>query len=97
MSTYNLILQALKDKAPSTFRSLQSSGKLHQYARELADQVGSQVVQMNMADAQRLGWDKLGPMERVKRLKAADAQNREIVLHDLLEFPQDETSPENQD
>ncbi|CQR43104.1 hypothetical protein THICB3320147 [Thiomonas sp. CB3] len=93
----NLILQALKDKAPSTFRSLQSSGKLRQYVSDLDEQVSSQVVQMNMADAQRLGWNKLGPMERAKLLKAAHAQNLEIVLHDLLEFLPDETSLQSQD
>ena len=95
MSTYNLVLQALKDKAPSTFRSLQASGNLRQYVNDLAEQINSQVVQLNMADSKRNGWGKLAPMERARKLKAADAQNMEIALHDLVESQQDATSPQN--
>jgi len=97
MQSIQLVKLAIKDKAPSLHRQLSESGKLVEYARDLADQISSAVVDLTQEQRLREKWDKLGPMECAGKMKMAAALNREIALAQALEFPQDETSPQNQD
>ena len=93
MQTITLVKDAIKEKAPALYRSLAASGQLNEYAQDLADQISSQVVTLTQAQRIKEGWDKLGPVECAARMRMASSLNREAVLADLLEFPQDETSP----
>lgn len=97
VQTVNLVKAALKDKAPKLYASLQATGKLNEYAVDLAEQIATEVVSLTMEQRQKQGWDKLGPMECAARMKTAASLNQESVLAALLEFPQDETSPPSQD
>ncbi len=92
MQMYNLVLEALKNKAPALHKSLEASGKLREYVQDLAEQINSQVVSLTQAQRAQQGWDKLGPLECAARMRMADSLNLELVLAQLLEFPQDETS-----
>ena len=95
MRTYNLVKEALKAKAPSLHKSLAAKGQLTQYVADLAEEINSQVVTLTQQDRARGKWDNLGPMECAARMRMADALNQETVLAEMLEFPQDETSPQN--
>lgn len=97
MPMIQTVLLAIKDKAPALHKSLAASGKLNGYAQELADQINSETVSMTMEDHRRNRWDKLDPMARAAKMNAAKAINREAAMAQVLEFPQDETSPANQD
>ena len=97
MQTTSLVKAALKEKAPALLKSLQEAGKLNDYVSELASQISSETVRLTQEQRRREKWDALGPMVCAGRMKMADALNQEIVLADLLEFPQDETSPAKPD
>lgn len=97
MQLYNLVVEALKEKAPDLHKKLSAAGTLREFARDLAAEISSQVVTLTQEQRQRENWDKLGPMECAARMRAADLSNLEVVLADLLEFPQDETSPQSPD
>ena len=97
MQTHNLVKDALKAKAPSLHKSLVATGQLSQYAADLADQISDQVVTLTQAQRIKEGWDKLGPAECAAKMRTASSLNRELVLAQMLEFPQDETSPPSQD
>jgi hypothetical protein len=87
-----LVKDALKEKAPQLYRSLSASGKLNETAQELADQISSQVVTLTQAQRAKEKWDQLGPVACAAKMKMADSINLELVLAQMLEFPQDETS-----
>lgn len=97
MQTHNLVKQAIKEKAPELHKSLQASGQLNQYATDLSDQMRLEVNSLAMQDHQQHRWDKLDPLERAKNLNMAKALHRETVLSQMLELPQDGTSPQNPD
>lgn len=97
MAMIQTVLLAIKDKAPALHKSLAASGKLNEYAQELADQISSEVVSMTQEDRIRNNWDKLGPMVCASKMKVAASLNQEQVLAEMLDFPQDETSPQSQD
>lgn len=97
MQTILLIKEALKLKAPALFQSLTKAGKLNEFVQDLADQISSQVVTLTQTQRIKGGWDKLGPMECAARMRTASSLNREIVLAEMLEFPQDGTSPQSPD
>ena len=90
--THNLVREALKNKNPALFNSLQTSGKLNEFVTETAEEISSQIVTRVQEMRRQNKWDNLPPMELAQHLKAADATAREIVLSEMLEFPQDETS-----
>lgn len=96
MAMIQTVLAAIKDKAPQLHQQLQASGKLNSHAQDLAEQINAEVVSMTMQDHKQHRWDKLPPMERAAKMNAAKAMHRETVLAQMLEFPQDETSPANQ-
>lgn len=96
MQTVNLVLVALKNKAPELHKSLESKGKLNEYTQELASQISSAVSQRAREIAQAQGYSKLmqtDPMKAVGVMNTALALAREEVHAQMLEFPQDETSP----
>ena len=97
MPMIQTVLLAIKDKAPALHKSLAASGKLNAYAQELADQINQATVDLTMEDHKRNRWDKLDPMERAAKMNSAKAINREVAMAQVLEFPQDETSPQSQD
>lgn len=97
MQMQTTVKEALKEKAPALFKSLQATGKLNEYVMDLAQQINSEIVSMTMEDHRRGKWGQLEPMERVGRMNQATALNREKVLAEMLEFPQDETSTPSQD
>jgi hypothetical protein len=87
---------ALKEKAPKLYAQLAANGTLKAHVRDLAEQINAETVRLVQEDRRKNHWDKLGPMELAGKLKMSDALNQERVMADLLEFPQDETSPQNQ-
>jgi hypothetical protein len=97
MSMIQTVLLALKDKAPALHRQLAEKGELRAYAADLADQISSQAVDLTQQQRLREKWGKLGPMECAAKMKMAHELNLEVVMADLLEFPQDETSPSRPD
>jgi hypothetical protein len=97
MQTIALVKAALLDKAPALHKQLQESGKLTEYVQDLADQISSEIVSMTQAQRMQGKWDNLGPLECARRMKSAENLNQEKVLAEMLEFPQDETSQQNQD
>ena len=97
MGMIQTVQLAIKDKAPDLFKQLTDKGQLHQYAADLADQISTVTVDLTQAQRLKEKWDKLGPMECAAKMKMAAALNKEIAMADLLEFPQDETSPQKQD
>ena len=97
MQTIALVKDAIKEKAPALHKALVASGALNAYAQDLAEQISSQVVTLTQAQRIKEGWDKLGPMECAARMRTASSLNREIVLAEMLEFPQDGTSPQSPD
>lgn len=97
MQTYNLVKEAIKHKAPALHKQLEAKGELNKYARDLAEQIQQEIVDLTMADHKRNRWDKLEPMERAAKMKTAMSLNQEKVLADMLEFPQEETSLQSQD
>lgn len=97
MRMHNLVMTALKERAPALHKSLDQKGEAGKYVEDLASQISDETVRLTQEQRQREGWDKLGPMESAARMRAADAMNLEVALADLLEFPQDETSRPSQD
>lgn len=96
MRTYNLVKDALKAKAPSLHNALAAKGQLTQYVADLAEEISDQVVTLTQQDRARGKWDDLGPVECAAKMRMASSLNRELVLAQMLEFPQDETSRQNQ-
>jgi len=92
MQTVELVKAALRDKNPALHKELSAKGELNRFAADLAEQISEQVTTLTQADRIRGGWDKLGPMECAAKMKMASSLNREAVLAQMLEFPQDETS-----
>ena len=88
---------ALKDKQPDLHASLKASGKLRQYAEDLAQEIGSQAVDLTMEQRLAEKWDDLGPMESAARMRTAQSINRETLLALALESPPDETSEPSPD
>lgn len=96
-ATENLVLTALKEKNPSLHKELQASGKLSEFVRDRADQIADASMTLTMEIARKNGRDKAKTMEEEAGiLKMSQALADEKVLAELLEFPQDETSPSSQ-
>lgn len=97
MATPQMVKQALKDRNPALFRSLEKAGELHKFAVDLSDEINGTIVD-KVQDARLKGkWDKLGPMECVRLMNAEKLMVSEAVHAEMLEFPQDETSPPSGD
>lgn len=92
MSLNQTVMLALKDKAPQLHKELAAKGTLNRYVADLADQISEESVRLTQQDRAKGHWDKLGTLECAAKMKMAHALNREVAMHDLLEFPQDATS-----
>ena len=97
MQMVNLVKAAMRDKAAALHQRLEAAGKLSAYASDLASQISSETVRLTQEQRRREKWDNLGAMACAAKMKMADALNQELVLRDLLEFPQEETSRPSQD
>jgi hypothetical protein len=93
MQTYNVIDQALKDRAPKFRAELQAQGELTAFVKELDLQVRTEIG--------RAGTDKatqaLPYLQKVQRMNALQAAAREIAMSEALESLPDETSPPRAD
>jgi len=94
MGMIQTVEKTIKEKAPKLYQQLQEKGTLRQHAMDLAEQINTETVRLVQEDRRKNHWDKLGPMDLAAKLKMSDALNQERVMADLLEFPQDETSPQ---
>lgn len=90
MSMQSLVKAALKDKSPTLYRRLATSGELDEFVTTRAEEISDAVVSMTQEDRLRGKWDKLGPVECAARLATATSMNREVVLAEMLEFPTDD-------
>lgn len=91
-ATEQLVLSALKDKAPTLHKGLQASGQLNQFVKERADEIADSVVTRAQEIARKQGRDKAKTLEeKAGILKMSEALANEQVLSEMLEFPQDET------
>ncbi len=100
MQTTTLVKTALQQKNPALYKTLSDKGELNSYVMDLADQISSEVVTLGMEIAQKNGYSKTlltDPMKAVGIMNQSKALAREQVYSQMLEFPQDETSPANQD
>ena len=97
MSMVQTVEAAIKEKAPALHKQLAAKGELREYVRDLSDQISSVTVDLTQAQRQREQWDKLGPMECAAKMQMAAGLNREIAMEQVLQFPQDETSPQSPD
>ena len=96
MRTDQLVLAAMKEKAPQLLAQLKESGSLDQYIQTLAEDISSEITTLSLQIAIKHGYndpDKTLP-ERVAIHNGAIPLAREIVLAELLDFPQD--SPEQE-
>ena len=94
MLTENLVLAALKEKAPALHKELAAAGTLQAFVKERADEINEQIVSMVMQDRLRNKWDRLPPMELVAAMKGSESLAKEIVYAEMLEFPPEETQDE---
>ena len=93
MGMVQTVEAAIKDKAPDLHRQLAAKGTLGAYSRDLAEQIAQSATDLTQAQRLKEKWDKLGPAQSAARMKMAHALNLETAMADLLEFPQDATSP----
>lgn len=89
MQTYDLVKAALKDKSPALYKSLAASGELTPFVTERADEINSEIVTLTMELSAKARKTAADPMELAQILKGYDAMAREIVLSQMLEFPQE--------
>lgn len=94
MAMIQMVSLALKDKNPALFKELAASGQLNEYVANLADEIQSEVVSLTQAQRTQGKWDDLGPMECASKMAVANSLNLELVLAQMLEFPQDTTDEE---
>ena len=100
MNTEKLVMAALKEKAPALLQQLTQSGELRQFVMDQAEEITDQIGTLGMQIASKRGCFKPpfpDPMTKVGIMNMANSMATEIVLHEMLQFPQDETSPSSQD
>ena len=100
MDTQSLVRAALKGKNPDLHAQLTKAGTLTAFVQDLAEEINSQVVTLAHQIAAKKGCFTPpfpDPLEKVGIMKMADKLASETVLSEMLEFPQDETSPQSQD
>ena len=90
METYDLVKAALKEKNPALFKELASSGELHQFVTERADEIQDEIATLTMELSAKARKATSDPMEIAQLLKWYDAMARETVLAEMLNFPQDD-------
>lgn len=98
--TETMVLQALKDKAPSLHQQLSEAGTLRKFVTERADEIEEATSDLTMRIASKKGAFREpfpSPMEKVGILNQAQSLARERVFAEMLEFPQDEISQPSQD
>lgn len=94
MAMIQTVSLALKDKNLALYKELAASGQLNEYVTNLADEIQSEIVSLTQEQRIKGKWDRLGPMECASKMKVAHSLNRELVLAQMLEFPQDTTDEE---
>jgi hypothetical protein len=95
--TEKIVLAALKEKSPALHRQLADSGKLRDFLTDQAEEIDSQIGTLMMELAAKQGANKAKSLpEKAGILKACESMATEIVLAEMLDFPQDETSPQSQ-
>lgn len=88
---------ALKDKNPALFKELQMRGGLNDFLSERTAEIQDAIVSRTMEIARWQGLtEATNPMDKAAMLKVAESLAVEEVLAEMLEFPQDETSPPSQ-
>lgn len=81
----------LKEKSPTLYRRLAESGELDEFVTTRAEEISDAVGTLTMEIAAKNGANKTTDyMEKVGILNMAQSQAREIVLAEMLEFPQDD-------
>lgn len=100
MNTVDLVRNALKEQNPALYSSLQHSGKLNEFLDERTEEIKDVVHNRGYEIARSQGYNKLletDPIQAVGVMNMALALAREEVFAEMLEFPQDETSPSRPD
>ena len=93
-----LVLAALKNKAPELLKGLKEDGELNEFVKDRAEEINSLTTSLAHQIAANQGHGKTNdPLEKAGIMNSAIQAAREIVLAEQLEFPPDETSPQNQD
>ena len=90
------VLLAMKETAPDLYRQLESQGKLATFLADYAAQIEDQIATLMVELANRQGKNQAATFqESVGIMNTACQQATEIVLSQMLEFPQEETSLSN--
>lgn len=87
VKTRQMVLQAMKDRAPALHRQLGQAGTLDQFVATRADEIDQAIVDRVMSDRARRNLDDLPPMELVREMNASRQAATETVLGQMLEFP----------
>ncbi len=82
---------APRPKNPALYLELQQAGKLNELIRERADEIRSEISTLTMEMSAKDRAKTSDPMAVASLLKGHEAAAREIVLAEMLEFPQDES------
>ena len=90
MQTYDLVKAALKEKNPALFKELAASGELHRFVLERSEAIKSEIVTLTMELSAKAEKEASGPMDVAQIFKGYDSMAREIVLSQMLDFPQDD-------
>ena len=96
----DLVCKALKDKNPALHKQLADSGKLTEFVSNLAEQINEQIVTLAVEIANKNGMSRKPErslLDKAGILKQAESLATEIVLAEMLDFPQDEASPQRPD
>lgn len=96
--TEKMVLAAMKEKAPALHRQLANQGKLQSFLADQADQINDQISTLAVHLSSQRGMNQAKSLvEKAGIINTATLQATEIVLAEMLDFPQDETSPQKPD
>ena len=100
MDMQTTVRNALKEKNPALCSQMTKAGTLTAFVQDLAEEINDQIVTLGMQIAIKNGLNQVPErplLEKAGIMNMADKMASEIVLAEMLEFPQDETSPQSQD
>ena len=85
------VLRALKDNAPELHQQLTQQGKLMQFVTDQAAEIEDQISTLAVHLSSQQGMNQAKSLvEKAGIINTATLQATEIVLAEMLEFPQDE-------
>ena len=95
--TEKMVLTALKEQNPALHQQMAESGQLRAFLADQAEEINDQIINLaTRIAAQHKANEAKSFQEKVGILNSANSMATEIVLAEMLQYPQDETSPQSQ-